>query len=249
MLAVLHMYAHPNLDDVYKRYWALIRANLAVAGINSPSKLSQHIKRYDAWKDPELVFSQTCGMPYRNTLHDQVTLTGTPDFGVENCQPGYYRSVIIVRKDDPRTSFADFKDARFAFNGEDSQSGYAAAHTHAAKFGFWFDQRIETGMHQLSAKMIADGEADIAALDAVTWRIMMAHDNDVATALRILDVTDETPGLPYISAVGADREAMFEAVSLAIDALAPGDRDVLGLKGLVYIPPDVYMAVPNPGAQ
>ena len=63
---------------------------------------------WSQWTSPDLVFSQTCGFPYRARLHGSVTLIGTPDFGVEDCPPGYYRSVLVARADDPRDTVAEF---------------------------------------------------------------------------------------------------------------------------------------------
>jgi hypothetical protein len=41
MIASLMMYRRPELDAAHDRYWALIRSNLAEAGIDSPDTLSQ----------------------------------------------------------------------------------------------------------------------------------------------------------------------------------------------------------------
>ena len=67
-------------------------------------------------------------------------------------------------------------------------------------------------------------------------------------ALRVLAQTDPTPGLPYISAAGADAPALFAAIDGAIRDLSPDDRDLLGLCGLVAIPAGDYLAVPVPPA-
>jgi ABC-type phosphate/phosphonate transport system substrate-binding protein len=64
-----------------------------------------------------------------------VTYVGTPDYGVEGCPPGHYRSVFVVRADDRAPKPADFDGARFAYNEALSQSGWAAPQTHAAKLG------------------------------------------------------------------------------------------------------------------
>jgi len=71
-------------------------------GIDSPEKLSQDAEEFSVWRHPELVLSQTCGMPYRIWLHGHVELVGTPNFGIDNCPAGYYRSALVVRADDAR---------------------------------------------------------------------------------------------------------------------------------------------------
>jgi ABC-type phosphate/phosphonate transport system substrate-binding protein len=105
--------------------------------------------------------------------------------------------------------------------------------------------RLQTGGHRLSAAAVAEGRADIAALDAVTFALLQAND-PVVGRLKVLGMTDPTPGLPYITAAGRDPQPVFDAVSEAIAALDPSDRTHLRLKGFVRIPVMDYLAVPNP---
>lgn len=245
MIASLMMYARPELTGAHERYWALVRMALAEVGIESPKGLSNETEEFSVWKDPALVLSQTCGMPYRLWLHDKVTLIGTPDYGLEGCPPGYYRSPIVVRQDDPRADLADFVLARFAYNVSFSQSGFASIYSTVTPLGFWFQDRIESGGHQASARMVAEGAADVAALDAVTWDLIQRFD-DFASDLRVLCWTTPTPGLPYIAAAGVDQPAIFGAVRRAIERLEEQDRAALGLRGLVAIPKADYLAVQNP---
>jgi len=239
------MYQRLQLVDAHRRYWNLIRAELAAVDITSPQELSQDADEFTTWTDPTLVLSQTCGMPYRNTLHGRVNLIGTPDFGVEGCAPGFYRSALVVRTDDQRAHVEDFATAVFSYNQEHSQSGYSAAFHHVAKFGFWFERRFHSGQHLESAKAVTDARADIASIDAVTWRLIEQHES-FAPQLRVLDWTEPRPGLPYITGIDADTNSVFGAVEQAIAQLAFRDREALGIRGLVAIPADTYLQVPNP---
>lgn len=245
MIASLMMYARPELAAAHERYWQLIRRELAHRGIDSPEALAQDTEEFSVWTAPDLLLSQTCGMPFRLWLHDKVTLVGTPDFGLDGCPPGFYRSAIVVRADDPRERPEAFGDAVFAYNQTFSQSGFAAPYNHLKPQGFWFPNLWQSHGHLMSARAVADGTADIAALDAVSWRLMQRHE-DFASTLRVLEWTAPTPGLPYIAARGADRQATFEAVTAAIAALDGDDRSDLGLRGLVDIPAERYHTVPNP---
>ena len=247
MIASLMMYARAEHADADARYWASIRVALADRGIAAPARLSNDADAFAVWTAPHLVLSQTCGLPYRTRLKDRVALVGTPDFGVEGCAAGAYRSAIVVRADDPRDTLQAFRDARLAFNQRESQSGFAAIHAEARAEGFWFDHKIETGGHALSARAVAQGQADLAAIDAVTWRFLQRYD-PVAADLRVLGWTAPTPGLPYISALDADVAAIRAAVTEAMAALTPADCDTLGLRGLVQIPRSDYLAVPTPPA-
>lgn len=245
MIASLPMYARPELMAAHDRYWSLIRQELASVNIDSPPELSQNGVEQQAWTDPSLVLSQTCGMPYRTFLHDAVTLIGTPDYQLDGCNAGYYRSALVVRRSDSRATIHDFEDAVFAYNETFSQSGYAAPFNHLATCGFWFKRRLRTSEHLASAESVAAGKADIASLDAMSWKLMQRHE-DFAPELRVLEWTTPTPGLPYISAAGADQQAVFNAVERAIAALGDSDRQQLGIFGLVAIPSSEYLAIPNP---
>ena len=248
MIANLMMYARPELASAQERFWALIHSELLAVGIDAPAQLDQTAFGLDVWTNPDLVLSQTCGMPYRLWLSDDVTLIGTPDYGLDECPAGYYRSPLIVRADDPRNCLEDFKSATFAYNETHSQSGYAAPYNHIAPLGFWFEGTKKTGSHINSARTVAEGDADIAALDAVTWRLIQRYES-FAENLRVLEWTDPTPGLPLITSQDNDPEIIFDAVSDAISQLTEPDRQLLGLKGIVKIPKEKYLAIQNPPAR
>lgn len=245
MIASLMMYKRPQLVGAHERYWSLIRQNLSLEGIDSPPDLSQEAEEYFVWNHPDLVLSQTCGMPYRLWLHDKVALVGTPDYQIQGCPPGYYRSALVVRRDDTRETLSDYKIAIFAYNQTFSQSGYSAPYWHVLPNGFWFDNTLHTEQHLLSARAVAEGRADIASLDAVSWRLVERYE-PFSDSLRVLGWTVPTPGLPLISAKKNDPEKIFNAVQRAITDLPDADRLALGLKDIVRIPVSAYLSVPNP---
>lgn len=246
MIASLGMYDFGPAQAANDRLWALIRTGLRGRGIEAPEALTRGERAYwDAWTAPDLILSQTCGYPFRARLHDRVTYVGTPDYGVEGCAPGYYRSVFVARAKDPRQDLADFNGARFAYNDALSQSGWAAPQTHVARLGLSLPPRLQTGGHRLSAAAVAEGRADIAALDAVTFALLQAHD-PVVGQLKVVAMTDPTPGLPCITAADRDPQPIFDAVSEAIAALDPADRGHLRLNGFVRLRVEDYLSVPNP---
>lgn len=245
MIASLGMYDFGPAQGANDRLWSLVRGHLRDHGIDAPETLTRGEPAYwDAWQSPDLILSQTCGYPFRAKLHGRVAYVGTPDYAVEGCAPGQYRSVFVVRADEPRDTLAAFDGARFAYNEPLSQSGWAAPQTHAEQMGIRLVPTVQTGAHRLSAQAVVDGKADIAALDAVTYALM--QDSDLAGGLRVIGRTAPTPGLPFITARDRDPAPIFEAVREAIDALAPDDRRVLRLRGFVRFPLADYLAVPNP---
>ena len=245
MIASLMMYERPQLEQAHQHLWTLIHRKLADRGIAGPAQLSRHDDESSVWTNPDLLLSQSCGMPYRTWLHGTVQLVGTPDYDLEGCQPGYYRSAWVVRRDDPKTALSEFAQSVFAYNQAFSQSGYAAAYWHTKAENFWFDRKYQSGAHRQSAKAVADGRADIASLDAVSWRLIQQYD-DVAKELRVLDWTKPTPGLPLITSLSHDRILIRDAVVSALEELADDERSALGIKGLVTITSDDYLALINP---
>ncbi len=230
----------PSLDIL----WAEIRARLP---FDAPATLMRGGDLWDHWRAPDLILSQTCGYPFRTRLSGRVQMVAAPDNHLRGCPPGHYNSVFVVRNDDPRHKIAAFADARFAYSEALSQSGWAAPQTHAASLGFAFTRPLRTGGHGHSAQAVADGRADIAAIDALSWRLIRRYDA-YAAQLREIGRTAPTPALPFITGLGRDVPVIRAALIGAIDALDPAQRDALSLHGLVQVPISAYHAVPNPPA-
>ena len=241
MIASLPMYDRPETAAANDRLWQAVRSHLGYG----PEHLTRGGDVWDHWQSADLVLSQTCGYPYRARLHGRVTLVGSPVLDLPDCSPGHYHSVLVARRDDPRATPQDYSTARFAYNEALSQSGWAAPQNWAAARGFAFSNPIRTGAHRASALAVAEGRADIAALDALSWHIMRQHDA-FAKDLRVLGHTDPTPALPYITALGRDAAALREAMHRAIAGLCAADRATLGLTGIILVPAEDYLATPNP---
>ncbi|MBA3323756.1 MAG: PhnD/SsuA/transferrin family substrate-binding protein [Rhodobacteraceae bacterium] len=235
-VASLPMHDWPELRGATDAFWAALRDALRAQGLAAPERLARDGSH---WSNPELALSQTCGLPYRNRLHAEVTLIGALDYGLDECPPGYYRSALVAREDDPRAAAADFSDARFAYNALDSQSGWAALEAalgpRAPAAG------LRTGAHRASIQAVAAGAAEIAAVDAVSWRLAQIWE-PAAARLRAVGWTRPTPGLPMITAQGRNPAPYAAAVAVGIAALDPASRATLGLRGFRPFAPDVYLA-------
>lgn len=241
MIASLPMYDRPETAAAHDRFWHAIRDQLG----HGPAALTRGGDPWQHWQSPDLLLSQTCGYPYRARLHGHVTLVGTPDFGLEGCPPGHYRSLLVARHDDPRGDASAFAAAPFAYNEALSQSGWAAPQNMAAAQGYAFANPVRTGGHLASAQAVAEGRADIAAIDAQTWRMIARYDA-FAADLRVIACTPPSPALPYITATGNDPAPLLRALNAAIAALEDADRETLGLRAVLPLPAAAYLAVPNP---
>lgn len=220
--------------------WAGVARRLKAA----PSTLTRGPTPESAWTDPTLILSQTCGMPFTLWVHDHARYVASPDFRLPDTPAGHYHSVIIARADDPRPA-ADLLHARPAINQPHSQSGYNALWAFATACGTGLAPVTVTGAHRASARAVADGTADIAAIDANTWR-MIARWDPFAASLKVLARTPPTPAMPFICGPGQDPQRIRDALSQAIRHLTPDAQTRLGLFGLVDLTPDSYLSVPLP---
>ena len=125
--------------------------------------------------------------------------------------------------------------------------GWAAPVLHARALGLRFSRVVRSGGHAASARAVAQGRADIAAIDAASWRLIRRHDG-VADRLRVIDATAPTPGLPYVTAAARDPVPIRSALRRAIAALDADTRAVLGLRALIDIPEGAYLRLPVPPA-
>ncbi len=245
MIASLGMYMRPETEAATRRFWTDIRDRLRLKGIDAPENLEQDAPFWPVWRADNLLFSQTCGRPFATELHHSVALIGTPDYGHENCPPGYYRSAFVVRRNDPRLTLAEFAQTVFAYNETCSQSGWASPQFHFKKHGLRFESIHETGGHARSALVVAKGCADITAIDVLSWDMIKQYDG-LASELTVIDWTEPTPGLPYITSKTQVKNLLEAAVQDAISALTAPDRQILRLKSLVHIPREHYLSLPSP---
>lgn len=236
------MYDMPHLQSANDRLWAEIRAGLG----QGPDRLSRQGNPWTEWLSPNLLLAQTCGLPYRARLHENVTLVGTPDYDLPNCPPGHYFSYLIRRRDDPRSLVELSHRGVMAFNDPLSQSGWAAPLAHLEARKLKPRKTLQTEAHIESIKAVLSGKADFAAIDALTLFLWASEDTDAAAYIDAFDRTAPTPALPYITARGRDPQPIFDSIESAISSLPHEDRCALRLKGIVRILPSEYLALPIP---
>ncbi|MEP5948833.1 MAG: PhnD/SsuA/transferrin family substrate-binding protein [Tateyamaria sp.] len=232
----------PHAASAYDRLWAAIRDDLGAG----PKNIDRSIDPWTAWQSLDLVLAQTCGLPYRARLFDQVNLVGTPDYGLRDCPKGYYYSYLVRRRGETRNLRDLVHGGTIAFNEPLSQSGWAAPVAYLADLGLGPVETMQTGAHLASARAVLAGHADYAAIDAITYLMWDYAEPQVFADLEAFTRTEPTPGLPFITSRTADPKPIAAAVTRAIDGLSAEDRDILMLKGLAQIPQESYRALPIP---
>lgn len=208
-IADLSMYDWPGIRAATDAFWAEVALRLGFAGIAAPPKLTRGVEFGASWRDPELLLGQTCGMPFVCGLCGGARIFARPDYGLPGAAGGFYRSVILVRTDDavgggPEAVLAQ-RRRRVAVNEWHSFSGHVALRAYLAGLRDgandpFFDAAVMSGAHVNSARMVARGEADIAALDGVAWVMLQVQEPETARRLAVLDMTAPAPALPFIVA-------------------------------------------------
>ena len=199
MIASLPMYDWPELRPQTDAIWDVFHKHFDTAGFESPSGLSRSECESDGWLDPSLFFSQTCGYPFITRLEGRVQLVATPHFDVEGWKGPHYSSAIIVRRDSGLGTLDDIRSAAFAYNSNDSLSGFRCLSPLIGNPDHWFDRRIKSGGHRNSALMVSNGAADVAAIDALCWHFFRRIEPESASKLHVVQWTPPLPGLPYIT--------------------------------------------------
>lgn len=162
------------------------------------------------WRDNDLLLSQTCGYPLVKLLPD-VQLVGAFQSCAPGCEGWRYRSWLVVREEDAALTLADFRGRRAVCNSDDSHSGYNALRyvvAPLAQQGLFFAQTHFSGSHRQSLAALRQRQADIAAIDCISWALLQHH---VPAELAGLTIIGETPlcaALPLITAASTDQPTL-----------------------------------------
>ena len=252
-VAVLPMYDFLELRSATDALWTAIAVRLRDLGLSPPDCLTRSTCLEDVWTDPCLLLGQTCGYPLVTALRGRVALLATPRYAAAGCEGTRYRSAIVVRGDARASSLADLRGQVCAVNDAASNSGMNVLRAEIAQLAQhtppFFRDVLTTGSHAASAVAVAEGRADVAAIDCVTWahlqRLRPAH----TRGLRRLAWTVATPGLPLITSVltnDADRRALLAALQdVAEEPGLAGVRAELLLDGFETVSLDEYDAIMN----
>ena len=227
--------------------WSALATALVEHGVPAPAALDRRADYAAVWREPGLVLSQTCGYPYAATLRGEVQLVATPTYRATGCDGARYRSMLVVREGDRAQALANLRGRRVAFNATDSQSGYNALRAAVAPLasdGRFFAGTVVTGSHGASADAVAAGEADLCAIDCVTWAMLGRYEAARVAGLRVIGQTASVPGLPLITGMAGSLGAVREAVTgVMIDPDLAAVREALLIEGIEILADLDYDAI------
>ncbi len=249
--AALPMYDLPELHAANDALWAAIAARLRARGLfDAPDQLTRDIPPDVLWTLPDLVLAQTCGLPLATRLERQVQVVATPRYRARGCDGIDYRGAVVVRAEHPASSLDDLRGGRCAVNDLTSNSGMNLLRAEVAPLAqgrAFFRSVLITGGHLASAEAVVRDEADLAALDCVTFAHLQRWRPRLAAGLRVLTWTVRSPGLPLITGL-ATRPAQLAGLREVLNEVAADPalrevRDLLLLDGFEVVPAEHYRAV------
>lgn len=238
------MYDWPEVADAVESLWAAIAEAGVHHGLELPTELTRRDSLVELWSDPAMVLGQVCSLnPVRDGLGETEvigTIVYDPPAELRQPEPGSYYSVLVCRADDERrtaggigTDVASpaierFRHATVAANGTDSQSGYwSLGHFVRDEIadGPLFGEAIFTEAHRESIRAVADGRADIAAIDVHSWRLALDYEPEAANRLTVIGTTQPTPGVVCVVSweLAQHRAALDATLHDAIDELVGSD--------------------------
>jgi ABC-type phosphate/phosphonate transport system substrate-binding protein len=243
LVASLGMYDHPAQQGANDRIWSAIVRILrtrGVEGVHDVLDRTHHV--HDLWRDPNLLLGQACGYPLIADDSLDLQIIALPIYDIPGSTSGdaTHASVLVARANDGRRSLVDYRDSRAAINDPQSNTGmnlFRATLAPIAETSAFFARVVQTGSHRGSVEAIAAGNADIAAIDTVTYATLVRHEPDLTAPLRIVARSPASPTLPFVTSAATSIETIA-ALRLALqqvmtDPRLADDRAMLGLAGIV----------------
>ena len=247
-VASMPMYDMPEVRKALDSLWAGLARHLTREGLpDVPAKLTHGRALRTFWNDPGLIISQCCGYDVVYRYAGKLKPVATPHYGARGCRGPKYASVVVVAEDCAATDVLRMRGAVCVINGPESHSGMNSLRALVApvsRDGRFFSQVKVSGSHAASLQMIRRGEADVAAIDCVTYALMEAYRPAALAGTRRLGRTYRAPAIPYVTRWNVDEdtlERMRTALyrTFADPDLAPACR-ALYLKDIEALPLAAY---------
>lgn len=224
LYASLPMYDLKPIQKSYDLLWThFIKQFPSGMGINLSERLKRSPVPSQLWSNPDMFLSQACGYNLTVTHPNDLKYICTPCYIAPGCKNYYYSSVFIIHKQSPIQEFSDLKNGRAVVNTSDSHSGMNVLRAKAAPFsenGAFFSSIHITGSHYQSMIEIAKKEAEVAAIDCVTFELIKRWQPELIQQLQVLQFSELYPALPFVAGSNTSLEmvqTIFETFKILLN--------------------------------
>lgn len=199
----------------------------------------QWSERQQAFDDGRIDVCWFCGAPYVQKVDSgmPIELLAAPvPAGARYNDQAIYFSDVIVPAETRFNTFEDLRGARWGFNEIHSHSGWHVVRYTLAqrKLGAdFFGERIATGGHAESLRLVADGQLDGAAIDSTVLEGLIARNPQLDQRIRIIDTLGPSARPPWVirKSVPVQERALLRKALCMLHESA-GGRALLQTAGL-----------------
>jgi ABC-type phosphate/phosphonate transport system substrate-binding protein len=204
--------------------------------------------------DPGLLLGQVCGLPFAEKHRAYVELVATPHYSAPGADGPRHRSFVVVNESGPIRGVEDLgAELRIAINSPCSNTGRSLLCD--ALFRVVRPERlsgaalIETGSHEQSLLAVARGEADLAAIDCVTYAQLARRYPGEHARLKLLLASRATPAPPWVTSRHTPpevRSALFESLRAVLsDEAVAEELAPLGIARISRLSAEDYAVLPE----
>ncbi len=250
-VASMPMYDMPEVQKALDSLWAGLARHLKRQGLSEvPDHIEHGRNLAELWNDPDLWFSQCCGYDIVRRYAGKLRPLATPHYGAPDCRGSDYASIVVVAEDCDANDVLEMFGAICVVNGLESHSGSNALKALVApknRDGCFFSEVKVSGAHAASLEMIRLGEADVAAVDCVTYALLESYRPAALVGLRKLGRTYRAPAIPYVTRWDHDDDRIERLQAALFNAFADSHitttRQALYLKDIEVLPVSAYRRI------
>ncbi len=152
-----------------------------------------------------------------------------------------------VAEDSPATELLDLRNAVCVVNSHQSHSGANALRAPVAPLnrgGRFFSRIVTSGSHPASVAAVARGEADLAAIDCVTYAHLERYRPSRLEGTRGLCYTAHAPGIPFVTRAGSGPDRIRQLQTALLEAFEEPEVRAAGaavfIDGVEILPLSAY---------
>jgi hypothetical protein len=220
-IASLPWYDHDKTRLALDQFWHAVAQYLQSHGIDGlPPELQRLVDIKSQWRSCGLILSQCCGPDLFTPEGAGLEVIARPSFADLSCEAGCYYSVIVGNLTKPHGP------VRAAVNSLSSRSGHFALRDWLQSSGIEISSVQVSGSHMDSLRMLAQKQADIAAIDAHT-----INQYQLSIDLPVLGISEPAPAPPFVCHrdSGIDSGLLSDALTHAVEVRG----EAIGVTGLV----------------